>query len=105
MVEHRVQRHFQRPYLALELGEQQAALERGECREGEVVGVGVEFAAVVHRLEAAADRRLPAQETAGRGEPCLGVGLGDLAAEGADRAAAAALHPELVLDQRVPPLP
>lgn len=49
MVEHRVQRHLQRPDLTLELGEQEAALERGERCEGEVVRVAVEFAARMQR--------------------------------------------------------
>jgi len=105
VVEHRVERHLQRPYLTLELGEQETALEGRQGGEGEVLRITVEFTSRVHGPQTVTDGRLPAQEPGGHRESRLGVGLGDLTAEGADRAATATLQPTLVLDQRIPPPP
>jgi hypothetical protein len=62
VVEHRVQRHFQRLDLALDLGEQETAVQRRKRRQGKVVGVAVEFAAGMHGLQAGLDLGFPSQK-------------------------------------------
>ena len=86
---------------------QQAALQGREGGQGEVVGIhaGREVAASVHGPQPVADPGLPAAESAGHGHPRRVVDLGHLGAQGADRAAAAALKRALVLDQHVTPGP
>src|SRR5467141_739484 len=91
--------------VAADLGEEEAALDAGHGGSGERGGVGVlaQLAAGFHADEAVAEVRFPAFETCGDRCPGGGVALGELAGEGADRAAAARLLLDLVLDHEVEP--
>src|SRR2546422_833434 len=91
--------------LAADLGEEEAALDAGHGGSGERGGVGVvaQLAAGLHAGEAVAEVRFPAFETCGDRCSRGGVALGELAGEGADRAAAARLLLDLVLDHEVEP--
>jgi hypothetical protein len=91
--------------VAADLGEEKAALNachgRG-CKRGEV-GVFAQLAAGLHARQAVADMRFPAVEAGTDGYPCLWVVLRELADEGADRAAAARVLADLMLDHEVEP--
>jgi hypothetical protein len=80
-------------------------LQGGECRQGEFVrvGSGRETAKCVHLPQADPDRVFPAPEASRDGGSGLRLGLGYLAAEGSDRAAALAVEVALVLDDEVAP--
>ena len=79
VLDEHVERRFQDRRVALRLGQQQAALQRGEHREGQLVGIGVLALGrrVDHVREPVADRVRPAGEAArqcgararGRGRP------------------------------------
>src|SRR2546428_5630474 len=91
--------------VAADLGEDEAALDAGHGGSGERGGVGVvaQLTAGFHAGEAVAEARFPAFETCGDRCSGGGVALGELAGEGADRAAAARLLLDLVLDHEVEP--
>src|SRR5436305_3074273 len=96
---------FERFGAALDLSEEQAALQRGEQRERERVGIGVgsEPAAEVHLSKAALDGRFPPLESSGELGSCFGIGRGELGSERPDWGAAAAVDLSLVLDHTVTP--
>ena len=86
--------------VAADLGEEEAALDAchgGGGERGEV-GVFAQLAAGLHAREAVADVRFPAVEAGGDRRTRLWVVLGELADERADRAAAARVLADLMLD-------
>src|SRR2546422_2002435 len=91
--------------VAADLGEEEAALDAGHGGRGERGGVGVvaQLAAGFHAGEAGAEVRFPAFEPCGDRCSGGGVALGELAGERADRATAARLLLDLVLDHEVEP--
>src|SRR5256712_2695100 len=91
--------------VAADLREEEAALDAGHGGSGERGGVGIvaQLAAGFHAGEAVAEVPFPAFETCGDRCPGGWVALGELAGEGADRAAAARLLLDLVPDQEVEP--
>src|SRR5437899_7587211 len=91
--------------VAADLGEEEAALDAGHGGGGERGGVGVfaQLAAGSHSGEAVADVSFPAVEAGGDRCSCVWVALGELAGERADRAAAARLLLDLMLDHEVEP--
>jgi NAD(P)-dependent dehydrogenase (short-subunit alcohol dehydrogenase family) len=104
VVQHGVEGDFEGPYLAVDPGHQQPALQGGEQGQGQVLGLTGELAASVHRGQPGADRRLPSQVAGGDRQPGLRVGLGDLAADRADRTAAAGAVDILVNNAAVFPV-
>jgi hypothetical protein len=101
--EHRVEALLERAGIALHLGEQEAALERGEGRDREIVGVGGQLSAFVHLVESGSDTGLPAVEGCCNGRSGMVVDLGQFASEGPDWAAADALELSLMFDEEVSP--
>jgi len=91
--------------VAADLGEEEAAWMLAMVAVASAAGVGVvaQLAAGFHASEAVAEVRFPAFETYGDRCSGGGVALGELAGEGADRAAAARLLLDLVLDHEVEP--
>ena len=91
--------------VAAGLGQQQAALQRGEQGEREGVGVGVraQLAPGPHAGEAVADRRLPSLEACGEVGSGVRVVVGEFGRDGSDRAAAGAVPLLLQVDQQVAP--
>jgi len=91
--------------VAADLGEEEAALDAGHGGSGERGGVSVvaQLAAGFHADEAIAEVCFPAFETRADRSSGGWVALGELAGEGADRAAAARLLLDLVLDHEVEP--
>lgn len=82
----------------MDLGEDQAALDRSEQRGRQPVGIGTppQLAPLVHGPQALANGFLPLVEAGRKVTASVGVGLGKLAGEGGERAAALAV--ELALD-------
>ena len=90
---------------ALDLADQETALQGSQHGHGEIVraGRGGETAVGLHGAQAIPDGAGPALEAGRDVEAGLGVGLGQLAAEGADRAAAPAVHLTLHVNYGVGP--
>src|SRR5260370_24566525 len=104
--QHGIQGGLQRLGAALDLGQEQPPLQGGQCRQGQFVRVdAAKLAAGLHAPEPGADALFPAREARGDLRAGLVVGLGELAAQRSDRAAAAAFELLLVLDQELPPCP
>jgi hypothetical protein len=82
-LEEGVDRRFQRAGVPLDLGEEKAALERGQEGEGEGVRVGAvrELPGLVQAAQPLAEGGLPLPESAGQQGPGVRVGLGELARE------------------------
>ena len=82
-MEEGVDRRFQGAGVPLDLGEQKAALERGEEGDGQGVRVGAvrELPGLVQAAQAFADGALPLPEAAGQQGPGVRVGLRELAGE------------------------
>ena len=93
--------------VALNLGEDEAALERGEEGNGEVVRVGAvrEVPGGVKTEQPVADGSRPLPESGRDQGAGLRVGLGHLPGERAERAAAPALAALHLGDHHVPPGP
>ena len=103
----RCRRRFRRASVALNLGEDEAALERGEEGNGEVVRVGAvrEVPGGVKTEQPVADGSRPLPESGRDQGAGLRVGLGHLPGERAERAAAPALAALHLGDHHVPPGP
>ena len=82
-LEEGVNRSFQGADVPLDLGEEKAALERGQEGDGEGVRVGAlrELSSLVQAAQALAEGGLPLPEAAGQQGPGVRVGLGELACE------------------------
>jgi hypothetical protein len=82
-LEEGVDRRFQEAGVPLDLGEEWAALERGEEGDGEVVRVGAvrELPGLVQAAQAFGDGGLPLPEAVGQQGPGVRVGLRELAGE------------------------
>jgi hypothetical protein len=91
--------------VAADLGEEQPALDAGHRGGGERGGVGVfaQLATDSHPREALANVRFPAVEASSDRRSGLRIALGELAGERADRAAAARLLRDLMLDHEIEP--
>jgi hypothetical protein len=78
-----VDRRFQRAGVPLDLGEEKAALERGQEGDGEGVWVGAvrELSGLVQAAQSLADGGLPLPESRGQQGPGVRVGLRELACE------------------------
>jgi hypothetical protein len=94
---------LERAGIALHLGEQEPALECGEGRDSEIVGVGGQLSAFVHLAESGSDAGLPAVEGGCDARPGMVVDLGQFAAEGPNCATADALQLALMFDEEVSP--
>lgn len=105
MRQHRVQGGLKRRRISSDLGEQQTALNRRQCGKRQTVGVGVgaQFAAIVHGLEPASDRGFPLTKTTAEIGACLGPGLGEFARKGPDRAATPTVPLPLQSDDMIAP--
>jgi hypothetical protein len=104
-LEEGVDRRFQRARVPLDLGEEKAALERGQEGNGEGVGVGAvrELSGLVQAAQPLADDGLPLPESVGQQGPGERLGLRELACERAERAAALALFAAGLGDDHVAP--
>ena len=82
-LEEGVDRRFQRAGVPLDLGQEKAALERGQEGDGEVVRVGAvrELPGLVQAAQSLGDGGLPLPESAGQQGPGVRVRLGELARE------------------------
>jgi hypothetical protein len=105
--EHCVQSDPQRPGGALNLTEEEAALQGGQQGDGEIIGVGGgdEVTRGLHGAQAVSDGIGPAPETSVYVEAGIGVGLGEFAPERADGAAAPAAKLVLNFNDRCSPSP
>ena len=107
MVDHGIQDSLEGERVTADLGQQQAALQRGQCCQGQLVGLclGPKLAPFVHGSQPGPDATLPPAETCCHVRSSIRVELGQLAANGADGTSTLAVSLTLQLHQRVAPGP